>query len=181
MPDQRMPSVTLENVRIGFRNFSGRKGQYNQEGKRNFHVFLPKDVAALMEADGWNIKWLAPREEGEEPQAHMEIKVNFHSARPPRVTLITSRGKTQLEEDSVSMLDFVEIKHVDMIVNPSPWEVRGQTGIAAYLKSIFITIVEDELDLKYADVADVPDSASASIQRNAAPLDEDDTVPWDED
>jgi hypothetical protein len=32
--------LSLENVRIGFRNFEGREGQYNKSGDRNFVVFL---------------------------------------------------------------------------------------------------------------------------------------------
>jgi hypothetical protein len=32
--------------------------------------------------------------------------------------------------------------------------VSGKTGISAYLQSLFITIIEDPLELKYAQVND---------------------------
>jgi hypothetical protein len=65
-------TVLMEGVRIIFRNFAGKEGQYNREGDRNFGVILPDDVAQQMLADGWNVKYLKPREErcrgGERPR-----------------------------------------------------------------------------------------------------------------
>lgn len=152
--------VVFENARIGFRNFSGKEGKYNRAGDRNFVVFLDDpDITQQMANDGWNVKYLKPRDDQEDPQAYIQVSVNF-SGKPPKVVLVTSKGKTQLGEDDVSMMDWVDIKNVDLIVNPYSWDVNGKSGIKAYLKSIFITIVEDELDLKYVDV---PDSAAGSL------------------
>ena len=36
--------LTLENVRILFRNFSGKETKYNREGNRNFCVILDDQV-----------------------------------------------------------------------------------------------------------------------------------------
>ena len=151
-----MPSdntVVMEEVRIIFRNFSGKEGQYNREGDRNFAVLLDDTVANAMAEDGWNIKWLKPREDDEEDeqQAYMSVSVNF-KGRPPRIVLITSRGRTNLDEDSVEMLDWADISNVDLIVRPYEWSVNGKTGIKAYLQSIYVTIEEDALELKYADL-----------------------------
>lgn len=157
----RLQPVVLENSRIIFRNFSGIEGQYNREGDRNFAVILDEEVAQGLAADGWNVAYLKPREEGEQPQAILKVKVSYKSnQRPPRVVLITSRGRTNLDESTVNMLDWAEITNVDLIVNPYSWDVRGETGVAAYLKSIFVTINEDELERKYADV---PDSALSGL------------------
>jgi hypothetical protein len=54
----------------------------------------------------------------------------------------------------VELLDIVEIHHTDLIIRPYNWEVSGKTGKKAYLKSLFITIVEDPLELKYAQTPD---------------------------
>ena len=55
---------------------------------------------------------------------------------------------------------------MDLTLNPYAWEVNGKTGVKAYLKSIFVTIVEDDLDRKYADV---PDSAKSAVSRQDDP------------
>ena len=146
-------TVLMEGVQIIFRNFSGKEGQYNREGDRNFAVLLDDTIANAMLEDGWNIKWLKPREEDEDEsqQAYIQVSVNF-KGRPPRVVLITSRGRTNLDEGSVEMLDWADINNVDLIMRPYEWSVNGKTGIKAYLQSIYVTIDEDALELKYAEL-----------------------------
>lgn len=145
--------ISIENARIIFRNFSGKEGKFNPAGRRNFSVLLsPEDAAELKDA-GWNVKWLPQRELGDEPQAHMQVGVAFN-AYPPKIVLISSSGKTVLKEEELSILDWAEIKNVDLIIRPYTWEVQGNHGIKAYLKAAYITIVEDEFAKKYADIAD---------------------------
>lgn len=149
-------TVLMEGVRIVFRNFAGKEQQYNREGDRNFAVLLDDDVANAMAEDGWNVKWLKPREdadEGEEEtqQAYLQVSVNF-KGRPPRIVMITSRGRTNLGEDEVEALDWADIQNVDLIVRPYEWAVQGKTGVKAYLQSLFVTIEEDALEQKYADL-----------------------------
>lgn len=151
--------ITFENARIAFRNFSGKEGRYNKEGERNFCLFLDPEDAEPMAEDGWNIKYLKPREEEDAPQAYVQVAVSYKH-RPPRLNLISSKGRTPLGEDEAPILDYVDVKQADLIINPSFWDVNGNTGIKAYLKSIFIIMEEDELDLKYTDV---PDSAQNAI------------------
>lgn len=154
-------NLTFEGARILFRNFSGKEGQYNREGDRNFALILAQDDANQMEADGWNIKYLRSREEGEPPQAYVQVAVSYKN-RPPRVVIITSRGRNNVPEELVDVLDWAEIANVDLIINPYSWAVSGKTGIKAYLKTIFVTIEEDALELKYADV---PDSAQNALEQ----------------
>ena len=149
-------TVVMENVRIIFRNFAGREGMYNREGDRNFCVLLDdEDTADAMTKDGWNVKMLKAREEDEADQPYLQVSVNF-KGKPPRVVMITSRGRTTLQEDAVELLDWADIRVVDLIVRPYEWAVNGKTGVKAYLQSIFVTIDEDALELKYAEVDDVP-------------------------
>jgi hypothetical protein len=146
-------TVMMEGVQIIFRNFAGKEGQYNREGDRNFAVLLDEKIAAAMAEDGWNIKWLRPRseEEGEEPQAYLPISVNF-KGRPPRIVMITSRGRTNLDEDTVETLDWADIINVDLIVRPYEWTVNQKSGIKAYLQALYVTIEEDALERKYAEM-----------------------------
>lgn len=147
-------NVTLEDARIVFRNFEGREGQYNREGDRNFSVVLDDKQADEMEKAGWNVKRKPPREEGDDNFNHLPVTVSF-KGRPPRVIMISSRGRTTLDEDTCEMLDYADMKTVDLIVRPYQWAVNGKTGTKAYLHAIYVTINEDELELKYADVREV--------------------------
>lgn len=165
---QKSNPVTIEDARIFFRNFSGNEGKYNAKGDRNFNVFLEEDAAQQMASEGWNIKWLKPREEGDEPQARLEVAVSY-KGKPPRVVMITSRGRTNLSENEIGILDWAEFETVDLIINPYYWEVNSKSGIKAYLKTIFVTIREDVLELKYADV---PDSAMSAMIVDAEIVDE---------
>lgn len=148
--------VTIENAELIFRNFEGREGQYNRAGQKEFSVILPPELAEQMLKDGWNVKTLNPREEGEEPTPYITVAVNF-DYKPPRVVMITNEGntKTNLDEGSVAVLDWADIRQVDLIIRSYFWTVGDKTGIKAYLKSLFVTIEEDELERKYG--ANEPD------------------------
>lgn len=154
-----MDNLIVENAQIGFRNFSGKPGKFNPEGKRNFCVFLDSKIAKNLEADGWNVKYLKPREEGDEEQAFLQVKVRFDS-KPPNVVVCSSNGKSRLDESEIGMLDWAEIETVDININPHEYDFNGNKGIAAYLKSMFVTIEHDPLEDKYMKS---PDSANSSI------------------
>lgn len=150
-------TLTIEGARTIFRNFAGKEGMYNREGDRNFCVLLDDDVAMQMAKDGWNIKTLKAREGDEEghEQPYIQVSVNF-KGRPPRIVMITSRGRTDLGEDECEVLDWADIQNVDLIIRPYDWNVNGKSGVKAYLKSIFVTIAEDELEIKYSDLNQLP-------------------------
>jgi hypothetical protein len=152
-------NIVIENARIGFRNFSGEAGKFNPAGRRNFCVFLEEDLSKVLEDDGWNVRYLQPKDDGDAPQAYLQVAVSYDNV-PPKIVLISSKGKTVLDESSVKILDWAEIKEVDLIVRPYNWSVSGKEGVKAYIKSMYVTIVEDEFESKYYDV---PDSAADSI------------------
>lgn len=159
--------IIMENVRIIFKNFTGLEGTYNRAGDRNFGVLIENETAAAMEQNGWPIKYLRPREEEDLPQAWLKVKIKLDSVKPPRIVLITSRGRTELPDELVGMIDWAEIANVDLKIRRFDWDFNGKQGTTAYLESIYVTIVEDALERKYADL---PDTALGAIEAKATPL-----------
>jgi hypothetical protein len=146
-------AFTIEGGTLIFRNFAGAEGKYNVAGDRNFAVILPQDIADQMLADGWSVKYLTPREDedGVETRTpYLAINVSYKN-RPPRILLLTESTRVNITEDTVGVLDWTDIKNADMVVNPFAWDVGGKQGIKAYLKSLYVTAEEDDLDRKYAD------------------------------
>lgn len=156
-------TVTMEGVDILFRNFEGRKDKFNESGDREFSVVLNEDVARAMLEDGWNVKQLSARNDAEEgadpPPWILKVAVSYKN-RPPKIAMITESNRVFLNEDNVELLDWADIRNVDVIVSPYHWEVGSKSGIKAYLKTGFFTIEEDYLEKKYASKAnndeDVP-------------------------
>lgn len=154
MAGQRTTEL-FEDARIIFHNFAGVEGPYNSAGERSFAIALDEKRAKALDKEGWNVKALKAREEGDSEQPFLDIAVSFKKI-PPRIVVVTSRGRTTLTEDEVEMLDYADIRTLDLIVNASSWNVNGKSGIKAYLKSMFVTIEEDYLELKYAKLDDAP-------------------------
>lgn len=152
--------IRIDGAEILFKNFEGRETPFNRAGNKNFCVVIPEDQVEALLAEGWNVRPLESREEGGEPKHILQVNVGY-KAKPARVVMITSRGRTDLDEETVELLDDEEFLNVDLIINPYNYRIppRGKipetVGVSAYVKTMFITIEEDELERKYADIPDV--------------------------
>lgn len=143
-------NLVIEDAEILFRNFSGAASQYNNAGKRNFCVIIPtEELAEKLTRDGWNVKYLQPKNEGDEPRPYIQVNVSYNG-RPPLIKTITSNGQTQLGEDTVSMLDWADISKVDLIISPYNWELNGKSGVKGYVRSMYVTIEEDVFAARYS-------------------------------
>lgn len=146
---EQAKTFKIENARLIFKNFAGNEGKFNIKGDRNFCVVLPLDAAEDLLRDGWNVKYLEAREEGDEIIAYIKVSVSY-KYRPPRAVMITSTARTSLDESMLETLDWANIQFADVICRGSYWESPTGSGIKAYLQTMFATVEEDELERKYA-------------------------------
>lgn len=158
-----MDNIMLENVTLAFRNFSGKKSEYNQDGRKEFSVVLDEATAQALTNQGLNVKARQPRDEDDDIFYHLPVAVRYGSpVRDPEINIITQKGRQRLDEESCAMLDFAEIVKCDIYINPSRWTMAsGKTGIKAYLTTMYATINLDPLALKYADVPEAGQTPDA--------------------
>lgn len=161
-----MGTVVIEDAKIIFLNFSGKEGQYNDAGEKNFCVLLDVGLAQDLKADGWNVKYLKPQDGMEHGDPYLQVKVSY-KYRPPKITLVTWNGKTPLGEEECGILDMIDIETVDLILNGSEWSVRGESGVKAYLKTLYVVLREDILDKKYRHLDELPTSSGRVIEGTA--------------
>ena len=128
--------LQIDDARIIFRNFRGEASKCNREGDRNFAVIIPTtEMADALTEAGWNVKVKPPREEGDDPFMYLQVKVKFNE-RGPAAYLQSGRNTRKLSEDTIGILDRVDIIGVDLDIRPYRYDVNGKTGITAYLQSI---------------------------------------------
>lgn len=134
--------LQIDDAHIIYRNFSGIGSKFNREGDRNFAVIIPdEDMAERLVNEGWNVKIKPPRDDQDSPFMYLPVKVKFNDY-GPNVYLTSGKKTNQLDEDSVSCLDDIEIISVDMDIRPYDWGPIGpdqKYGRTAYLQSIDVT------------------------------------------
>lgn len=147
----RLSNITIENARIFFKDFSA-SGPFAGGTKRTFCVEIPEEMVGDLQRDGWNIKSRESRVDPDAVTWYLKVEASYRS-RPPKVVCIPSitKRKVYLSEQTIDSLDYVEILNVDLTITPYVWEANGNSGVKAYLGTMYVTIAEDPLDAKYAD------------------------------
>ena len=162
MARNNVPNVNIENAEIRFRNFTGEPTKYNKAGgKRTFSVVLDKEFAEKLTEDGWNVKTWEP-EGSDEPMYHLPVEASYNLY-PPKIFMISGNKKTLLTEDTIAALQYAEISNVDLIIRPYCWEVNEKHGVKAYVKSMYVTIVEDEFEKKYRNLDEDGDDSDDDL------------------
>lgn len=143
--------LEIDDARIIFRNFSGAPDNFTREGDRSFAVVIPdQEMADALIEQGWNVKIRAPRDNQDEPFMFLSVKVKYKDGRGPGVYVMSGGTPKRLDEDTIDMLDQIDIASVDMDVRAFDWTNNGKSGRAAYLDSINVTQKIDRFGAMYA-------------------------------
>jgi hypothetical protein len=148
--------LQIDDAKIVYKNFRGEGGKYNREGDRNFLLVIPnREIADRLIEDGWNVKAKPSVNEGEDEFITLRVKVKFNN-RGPQVFLISGGKHQRLSEETVEMLDDIDISSVDLDIRPYDWTIQKGTpneksGRTAYLQSIKVTQNIDRFTAQFAE------------------------------
>ena len=143
--------LNIDEAKIIFRNFEGRGDKFNREGDRNFAVVIPtEDLADRLVKDGWNVKVKPYRDDQEAPFMYLPVKIKFND-RGPNCYLVTAGKANRLDEESIGILDDIDILNVNLDIRPYDWEVNGKAGRTAYLQGIEVIQRVDRFAARYAE------------------------------
>lgn len=153
--------ISVEDASILWPNFSGEKrSAYDTPGDRNFNLHLSKELNDELTEAGWNTKCKPPRPDDEDQveRCTLKIKVNY-GFKPPRIKMIgdKTRNETILTSENVGALDDADIRTMDLSFVPFFWTMNEGTpqerdGVSAYLRSMFVEVIEDDLETKWARI-----------------------------
>ena len=162
---EKVNKIELEDAKLmggKFKNFSGRANDFNREGSRYINVVIPENRVTELVNDGWAIKELPPREEGDSSVYFMKINIRFQEdggySDPKIYKGISSDNMHKVTAATVGDLDRDEIEHVDMVIRPYHWTRKsGEEGIAAYLEEMYVLIKGSRFTAKYSVADDEED------------------------
>lgn len=163
--------LQIDNARIVFKNFRGEDRKFNKEGDRNFALLITggtiddgtdvrevtgEEMADALMSDvnrlgaGWNVKIKAPRVEGESPFIYLPVKVKFNE-HGPQVYVESGNSHRRLSEETVALLDDIDIATVNLDIRPYDDEINGNPFRAAYLQSMKVVQNIDRFAAEYAE------------------------------
>lgn len=148
--------LQIDDAKIVYRNFKGEGSKYNREGDRNFSLIIPnREIADKLIEEGWNVKIKPSNNDEEDEFITLPIKVKFND-RGPQVFIVSGESHRKLKEDTVAMLDDIDIASVDLDIRPYDWTIQEGTpneksGRTAYLQSIKVIQNIDRISAQFAE------------------------------
>ena len=126
--------------RGSWRNFTGEKGQYNDEGEYGMTVFLPEGLFYDMQEAGWYVKH-KEQYAGDEREYQIDVAFEFDKY-PPSITMISADGTSAiLNNSNISLLQTADFERCDIIIRPHNWvNKRGESGVKAYLDTMTVWV-----------------------------------------
>lgn len=158
-------------IKWAWSHFNGAADTFNAEGNRDFVVVLNPDYArSLMEIpEGWNIKEYEGREEGDESEFTIKIKISYRFE-PPKIFFLKEKEVVDPEtgEKSMQLRKFrveneaelnditrATVKRIDFVAKPSRWMRNGEAGVTPYLSEMYVHMQESKIGSQYDDVEEL--------------------------
>lgn len=148
--------IELEDVQIkwAFSHFDGRADTYNDEGDHNFTIVLPEETAQKLIAEGWNVREMAPYEEGDLPEYLLKVKISY-KYEPPKIYLIKGERKFRADQRDLAEITRAATEQIDVIITPSRWVNGNRSGITAYTKELYAKVKQSRFSERYADYEEI--------------------------
>jgi len=148
--------LEVENAEVkwAFSHFDGRQDTFNDEGDHNFTLIIPEDQARELLAEGWNVRTMEGREEGDPLEYLLKVKISYRFE-APKIYLIKGKRKFRADESDLADIKRSTCEQLDVIVSPSPWVHGRESGITAYVKEMYAKVKESRFSANYADYEEV--------------------------
>jgi hypothetical protein len=156
MAERRL--ISIENTNFIWKtNFAGdpERDSYGSDA-RQANLIIPDHMQARQLIDeGFNVKATRPAEGEEEgfiPTYFINIKVNYDTAWPPKIYLVSGNSEpVELTEESVSLIDRAYVRNVNAVLNPYQ---NARTGTKSlYVRTMYVEqdIEDDPFAHRYAN------------------------------
>lgn len=148
--------IEIEDAQIkwSFSHFDGRADTFNDEGDHNFTVILEKEHALDLMDQGWSVKVMEPREEGDDPEYLLKVKISYRFE-PPKIYLIKGGRKIRADETDLVDIKRSTTEQISVIIQPSRWVHGNNSGITAYAKELYAKVKESRFEAMYADLEEI--------------------------
>ena len=163
------------NCRTTYKNFEGRKNEYNDAGQKTFSIRISEEEAlhrfpmgydaygeivygpGLID-QGLNVKPMPHREDEINPDWHLPVSIRYDPdfpSRNPGVTMISTdtNGRpvhTSLNEFSIGLIDRADVIEYNVAVRIHNWKKNGKSGRKAYLRNMDVTVYQDCVEKRRA-------------------------------
>ncbi len=164
--------ITVRNAVIMYKNFSGRKTDFNREGNRNFCLCLTTEAADRLLEEGLNVKErIRDGESSEDSLKYITIKVNLNSEYPPTIAtygtkLDGTKYKKVLTAETLGSLDFASFERVDLTFKLFHTVVLDKARTSAYLDDLRVVLRPSDLYGGYYAEYEEADEALNKIEED---------------
>lgn len=151
MAKSELANITIKDAKLLRKNFGGRPWNDRNaplsaepSGRGDFLVALEEDIGKTLKDLGWNVKYLAPREDyGDDSGMYtLPVAFDFGYYKPPVIFIVTDEGaRIKQNPSTIRHLDNMSVKSIDIELRASHWTNSfGNSGEKAYVEKMAIKL-----------------------------------------